>query len=336
MDASLPVTVPAPYKNQRGWLIAFGVVEILIGCLFLLMIVFSAFAFLRPAAAKIPPNAMPAGSMSGTTLMALVAIQYGLMAAVFFTGGIGSILCKNWARILMLVVCGFWLGIGVITTPVIAFMAPVIMRQQPGNVDPQIQRAIMVGMTILMTALTVVLPAIFLFFYSRKSVRATCLAHKGPAGAAAATGRTGLPVPLAILAVWQGFGVFTIFAFLFARVTFLFGVIIHGAATFLILLTYSVVSGYAAWSIFRQKLIGWYVALFITGFGILNILVTYLRHFDMMQFYREMGLNAQTLHLYDQFPQMLPMVWVSMILGITLFLIFLLYTRKFFPPKEQG
>jgi hypothetical protein len=119
-------------------------------------------------------------------------------------------------------------------------------------------------------------------------------------------------------------------------VTFLFGVVVHGAATFLILLTYSVLSGYAAWSIFRQRLIGWKIALFITGFGMLNILVSYLRHFDLMQFYREMGLNAQALHIYEQYPQFLPIMWVGMIVGITLFLAFLLYTRKFFPTNGQG
>jgi hypothetical protein len=104
MDTALPVAVPPPYTSRRGWLIAFGVIEILIACLFLLVILFSAFAFLGPAAAKIPPSPMP---MSRPALMVLVGLQYGLMAAVFFIGGMGSIRCKNWARILMLVVSGF-------------------------------------------------------------------------------------------------------------------------------------------------------------------------------------------------------------------------------------
>jgi hypothetical protein len=38
MDSRPPVAVASPYKSRRGWLIAFGVIEILIGCSFLLMI----------------------------------------------------------------------------------------------------------------------------------------------------------------------------------------------------------------------------------------------------------------------------------------------------------
>jgi hypothetical protein len=333
MDSTLPVAVPSPYKSRRGWLIAFGVVEILMGCLLLLMILVSAFAFLGPAGARIPP-----GPISPRGLMALVGLQYGLIAAVFFTGGIGSIRCKNWARILMLVVSGFWLGCGLLGTLMMAFFLPVVMRQPPVHVVPGIQHVIIAGMIIFMTVLLVLLPAIFLFFYSRKSVRATCLAQIGAPAAMPVGGGTpapGLPVPLAILGAWLALGAFSILAIMFMRVTFVFGVILHGAAAILVLLTYAVLNGYAAWAIFRQKLIGWKIALFFAGFGTINILVSYLRRPDLMQLYREMGLNDQTLRIYEQFPRLLSAFWVAMIVGMTVFLVFLLYTRKFFPPEER-
>jgi hypothetical protein len=339
MDSTLPVAVPPAYPSRRGWLIAFGVIEILMGCAFLLMIVLSAFAFLGPAAAKMPPNAMAPGPMSPLVIMVLVGLQYGLLAAVFMTAGIGSIRCKNWARILMLVVSGFWLACGLLATLMMVFMLPAIMRQQPVHVAPGIQDAIVVGMIAFMAVLMVLLPAIFLFFYSRKSVRATCLAQKAAQVAASTEGGVaapGLPVPLIILGVWQGLGVFSMLAIMFFRVTFVFGVILHGAAAILVLLTYSVLSGYAAWAIFRQKLIGWKIALFFAGFGAINMLVTYIRQPDMLQLYREMGFNDQALRIYEQFPQFLPAVWVGTIVGITAFLIFLLYTRKFFPTEKPA
>jgi hypothetical protein len=334
MDSSLPAAVPVLYKSRRGWLIAFGVIEILIGCAFVLMILFSAFAFLGPAAAKMPPNAF-----SPPVLMALVGFQYGLMATVFFTGGIGSIRCKNWARIFMLVVSGLWLGLGLLTTVVMAFMFPIIMRQEPGNVAPSVQHVVIAGIITVMTFLGVLLPAIFLFFYSRKSVRATCLAQKGAKVASTATAgpaAPGLPVPLAILGVWQALGAFSLLAITFMRVTSVFGVVLHGAAAVLVLLTYSVLSGYSAWAIFRQNLIGWKIAVFFVGFGTINMLVTYLRHPDMLQLYREMGFNDQSLRIYEQFPQFLPVFWVSMIVVMAVFLVLLLYTRKFFPPHERA
>ncbi len=334
MDSTLPVAVPAPYKSRRGWLIAFGVIEILMGCAFLLMILFSAFVFFGPVAARMPPSAL-----SPRILMAFVGLQYGLLAAVFFTSGIGSIRCKNWARILMLVVSGLWLGLGLMTTLIMAFMVPMIMRQQPGNVLPGIQHAIIVGMIAVMAVLMVLLPAIFLFFYSRKSVKATCLAQKGAQVATPAAGGTAapeLPVPLAILGVWQALGAFSVFLTLFMRVAFVFGVILHGAAAFLVLLTFSVLSGYAAWAIFRQKLIGWQIALFTACFWTVSMVVTYLRHPDLLQLFKEIGYNDQTLRIYEQFPQFLPVIWVGSIVMMTVLLVFLLYTRKFFPTEERA
>jgi len=169
MDSTPPVAVPSPYQSRRGWLIAFGVIEILMACAFLLMLLFSAFIFLGPAAAKMPQGAMATGPMSPRVLMVLVGLQYGLLAAVFLTAGIGSIRCKNWARILMLVVSGFWLVCGLLGTLIMVFILPAIMRQQPGNIPPGIQHGIMVGMITFMFVLMVLLPATFLFFTLAKA-----------------------------------------------------------------------------------------------------------------------------------------------------------------------
>ena len=338
MDSTLPVAVPIPYKSRRGWLIAFGVIEILVGCGFLLMILFSAFAFFGPAAAKVPPSAMPSGPITRPVLMAFVGFQYGLMAAVFFTGGIGSMRCKNWARILMLVVSGLWLAFGLTGTLLMAFILPIIMRQQSGKLAPGIQHGIIVGMITFMTVLMVLLPAIFFFFYSRKSVKATCLAQKAGQVATPVPGEIPspvLPVPLVILGVWQALGAFSVFAALFLQVTFVFGAVLHGAAAVLVLLTQSILSGYAAWAIFRQKLIGWQIALFTASFWMISMLVTCVRRPDMLQLFREMGYSNQMLRFYEQSPQFLPFIWVGTVVGMTVLLVFLLYTRKFFPTEER-
>jgi len=145
-----------------------------------------------------------------------------------------------------------------------------------------------------------------------------------------------LPVPLAILGVWQALGVFTVFITLFMPVAVVFGVILHGVAAFLILLTYSVLSGYAAWSIFRQRLIGWQIALFNAGFWTISMLVTDLRHPDLLQLYREMGLNAQALRMYEQFPQFLSVIWAGVIVMMTVLLVLILYTRKYFATESQA
>ena len=50
------------------------------------MIAFFGLRVLCPVAAKMPPNAM-AGPFPQSALMAVVCVQYGLIAAVFLTGG---------------------------------------------------------------------------------------------------------------------------------------------------------------------------------------------------------------------------------------------------------
>jgi hypothetical protein len=339
MDSTPPVAVPSPYPSRRGWLIAFGVIEILMACGFLLMLAFSAFMFLGPAAARMPPNPMATGPFSKTTLMVFVSLQYGLMAAVFIAAGIGSIRCKNWARILMIVISSLWLGCGLLGTLMMAFIFPAIMRQQPGNVPPGIQHVIIVGIIASMSFFMVLLPATFLFFYTRKSVRATCLAQNVTHVATAAGGEAlspRLPVPLAILAVWEALSALAVLAILIMPVTFLFGVVLRGLPASLVFLAQSLLSAYAAWTIFHQQLIGWKVSLFKTVFWTVSMLVSALRHPDMTALFREMGYNDQTLLVYQQFPQIMPVVWVGTTVMMTVVIIFILYARKFFPPDSPA
>jgi hypothetical protein len=338
MDSTLPVAVPPVYKSRRGWLIAFGVIEILIGCAFLLMIVASAFAFLGRAGAS-----MPAGPISRPALLAIVGLEYGFLAAVFFIGGIGSIRRKNWARIYMLVVSSLWLVFGVLGTLAMAFILPTIMRQQPASVLPAIMHAIMVVMITVMTVLGVLLPTALLVFYSRPSVKATCLAPIGAEGAGSVAGDSALPIPLAILGVWEAFGALSVLAVLFMRVTLVFGIVLHGAAAVAVLLTYSVLSAYAAWAIFRRQLVGWQIALFMAGFWTISMVVTLFHHPDMLQLFRDMGFSDQTLGIYDQVPRLLPTIWVGTVVLMGVLVAFILYTRKFFradervePPVPQG
>jgi hypothetical protein len=334
MDSALPVAVPAPHKNRRDWLIAFGIIEILVGCAFLLMIVFSAVAFLGPAATKMPP-----GAMSPRALLGLVGLQYGLMAAAFFTGGVGSIRCKNWARILMLVVSGFWLALGLMTTLIMVFIVPTVMRGQPARIPPGTQHAIMLGVLTAIIVLGVLLPAIFLFFYTRQSVKATCLAQKAAQGPTAVAGGTlapGLPVPLVILGAWQALGAISVLAILFMQVVIVFGVVLHGAAAVFVLLTFSALSGYAAWATFHQELIGWQIALFTAALGTISMLVTYARHPDLLQLFREAGYTDQMLRIYEQFPRGLPLICAGSIVMATVYLVFLLYMRRFFPTDARA
>jgi ABC-type microcin C transport system permease subunit YejB len=121
-----------------------------------------------------------------------------------------------------------------------------------------------------------------------------------------------------------------VLAFLFVQSTVLFGVVLHGLAAFLVLLAVSVLSGFAAVLIYRRDFVGWALALFNAIFGIANMFITFAGH-DMLQIYREMGLNEQQLQSFQQFPQMPRMIWLMTLPVTIVYLALLLYTKRFFP-----
>ncbi len=336
MDASLPVALPVHYESRRGWLIAFGVIEILMGCAFLLMLLSMAIYFLEPTAGGMPPGASSAGPFSQRSILVLALLEYGLAAVVFISGGIGSIQCRNWARVMMLVVSGLWLAVGIIFTFIMAFIFPITLRLQPGDVDPGVQHAIIAGAIAVAVVLGVALPAVFLFFYSRPSVKATCLSPKGAPVAMPVGAAPGFPVPLAILLVWEALSAFAVFAMLIIPAAIMFGFVVRGFAVGLVFLAHSILSGYAAWTIYRRKILGWYISLFKAAFWTISMMVTYALHPDLLPLYQQMDLNAHTLNLYEQAPQLLKITWVGMIGVVTLLLVFVLYARRFFPAEERA
>ncbi len=330
MTPSLPVTPTAPYPDRRGWLIAFGVVEILIAAFSLLVLVLQVFAVL-----SLHPESLPQqGSLSPTAALAIGAAFYGVVAALFLTAGVGSIRCENWARITMLVVSGLWLGFGVLGTLTMSLVLPTILRQQAGI--PLESRHLLVTMIFaIMGFFMIAMPAVFLIFYSRKSVKATCLRAEQvltPAATEVAPAMT--PVAVIVLAVWQGLGVLAVVAYPIARAVVVFGSVLHGPPALEVLLAQSVLSGYAAWAIYRRRFVGWAIALFTTVFWTASW-VTAMARRDMLQLYREMGLSERQMRIYQQFPQMLTIMWGASLVAFAGLLVLLLICKKYFSRTAQ-
>jgi len=339
MATDLAGQPPLPFRDRRGWLIVFGIFEILIALFCLMMVALVALIYTFPQLGQTSaPQQSPGLQISG---LAMTVLVYGGAAAAFLAIGIGSIRCRNWARIAMLVVSGFWLGTGILSMVVLFLLMPAIMRQQAGA-DPAVQNGVFLFMMVFMGFLMVLLPAVFLIFYSRKSVRSTCLARKPSHTPAIRTTVTTaaptdtvappkamVPVPLIVLAVLLATGVFAPLALLVVHTTFLFGIYLHGWPAFFYLAAYAVLSGFAAWSTYKQRLIGWEIGLFILLFGIASFVTTFAGH-DLLQVYRNLGFSEDQLLAFKQIPQMASIIWISSLAGMTTYFAFIVYTRKFF------
>src|SRR5438270_1418036 len=113
-------SAPLPYKNRRGWLIGFGIVQILIACFFLLMTAIMAFGVASL------PKMSPGRPALPTAMLYVAALMYLGVAALFIVTGIGSIRAKNWARITILVISWLWLVTGVFCVLISVLIVPAI------------------------------------------------------------------------------------------------------------------------------------------------------------------------------------------------------------------
>ena len=281
------VSIPAiqPYKDRRGWLIAFGVVQLLIAAVMFLFAVLMAFIPAAALAKNQPSSAQP---MS----MAAIAVFYALFGVLFATLGIGSIMSKNWARVVTFVVNWMWLTFGASGVIFMALLMPIIMQQMPqqhADVPQNFNQPVMRITLIFMSAFFIVLPGIFLAFYLGKNVKATCLRGQP------IDGLDERPVLLTVLGCWLALSAISpLFVFFTPYPVIIFGRPLFGVAGKLVILTFGVVSAFAAWGFFTRNVRGWWVAFISNVFWVASEIYTITR-FDIFQLYKEMGMDSQAL-----------------------------------------
>lgn len=316
----LPPPAPAPtFVNRRPWLIVFGVFEILIAFLLvgmgLLMVAVPQDA-LRQAQARQQPGAPQ------ISLLSLAAI-YAAMATVWLVVAIGTIMAKNWARIISLVLSYFWLSGGVVATLLLALILPEVARQQP-NAAAASTTFVMAFTLTFMVILMVLVPGVFLLFFHNKNVRATCEATD----IGISNKRPTIMYVLIVLFVLTLIGVpFTLFS---GHPILLFGTLLWGTAKVVAMTIYLLAEIIALWGFIKVDLRGWWAALFITALWMLSTLVTLARG-NITSLYERMGFAASTRMLQGKI----------LIFGLVIGLLYvigklaaIIYSRRYFAPAS--
>jgi hypothetical protein len=145
-------------------------------------------------------------------------------------------------------------------------------------------------------------------------------------------GRTqslGVPAPLIAVAISEGFGGFAILSFMMVPATAVFGVVVHGLPAFLVLLVFSLASGFAAVLIVYRKFSGWVLALVKNAVAMVSWGIT-VAGSDEAQFYRELGVNERLLPGLQGFPQMQSLMWNLSVPAMGAYVIYLVYAKKYF------
>jgi hypothetical protein len=315
-----PLLAPPTFKNRRPWLIVFGILELLIAVMFLgmgLMMLLLPEEALKQAQQGQPPQPMPVRQ-----LMLMVALMYAAIATVWAVTGIGTILAKNWARIVSLVLSYFWLICGVFGMLIWAIILPQTLKTQP-NMPHGGLGLVLVFTFVAMGIIFVVVPGIFLVFFHNRNVKATCIAGETYA-------RPSRPALMRILIVIFAITLICVpFNFFIPYPVIVFGVLGWGAIKAGVLCLFLITEGISLWGYLRSDLLGWWVALGASIFWALSTLVTLSRG-NLIDLYGRMGFDTARMAPF-QSHSFLALTWIFGLLFAAGKLLAVIYSKRYFP-----
>jgi len=313
-----------PFRDRRTGLLVFGILEIMLGVLCVLMAGLMALA--QAMVSRTPENNI------NSRMMLLGALFYIAFAAVFVWLGIGSIQCRRWARALLLILAWSWLGVGVITVPLMGFFMPRILAASPPNgqaLPPGMLTVMVVVQLIFMTVLMVVIPGVLVFFYSSRHVKATCEARDTVRHWSDACP---LPILAVVCGLWLGAVTMLIFPLAYGGVMPCFGALVSGLPGTLLAMGLAGLSLWIGWMWYRLKAIGWWaLAATMIVFSLSNIIT--FSHLDIVELYQKMGFPQAQIDLIrrqglisSRFMVWNSLVWLAPMLG------YMLWAKRYFRP----
>jgi hypothetical protein len=331
----MPVQQAEDYSDRSTGLTIFGILEIALGGLSLLLIPLMLLG--AAMSRKVAGGPLPAGSYVASIC------SYFFLAATLITLGIGSIQARRWARALNLILSWAALIFGVGTTIAMTVLLPssfgAAFRQAAANapnaapMPTGVAAVILTLIIVFFSVLFVAVPLAFLLFFSRKDVEATC---RGRDSVERWTDRSPLPV----LAVSMLFAFGAVYALLLAVTTPLFplfGKYLTGMPAAAVLIALAALDGYLAFAFYHLRLLGWRIAIGVLVLRMISTILTYRRD-DLLRAYSNMGwsqAHVDMMRTNPAFQSGLGMLWWGVGLSVVL-LGYLIWVKRYFnTPASQ-
>ena len=320
-----PVAPPA-YKDRSTGLIVFGILTVLLGGLCGLLVLLMLVT--QTIAAK-APNAPPANPMG---IMMVVSIYGGLAVALIWLG-IGSIQKRRWARALLLIFSWSWLIMGIFITAIMPFFMAKVFANLPPDaktgqpvLPPAANTVMIVGMVIFFGIFFVLVPAVWVFFYNSRHVKATCEARDP---VPRWTDACPLPVLGFVLWTWVAVPMMLLMPLTGMAVMPCFGMFIIGLPAGLFCVVVAAIWGWSGWWLYRLDARGWWLILVAMVLFVVSSLLTYAHH-DLIEMYQLQGLPPAQI---DQIQKMgllagNRMNWMMALWSLP-FLGYLLFIKKY-------
>jgi hypothetical protein len=310
------------FKDRKTGLVVFGILQIIHGGFFALMVPFMVIGMIASSALR-NSSAPPIN-----TSMMVPGILFYVLAAVWFIWmGIGSIKARRWARALILVSSWLWLICGTGGLVFMLLLMPQMYDRmgQSGQMPPEAAAVMKYVMMGFMTVFYVIVPAVLVLFYGSKNVKATCEFRDSQV-------RWTDKCPLPVLAVSLLFGVWAVSMLSLGAYGWtvpFFGFIATGITGAAIALVGMLLFGYVAWGLYKLSIKAWWCAVLLTILWALSTGITFSR-VNMLDFYQKMNFPQQQLDIIKQCMPNTSTMALFFGLWVVGFLVYLLYTKKYF------
>lgn len=304
-----PVYAPSQHPDRTGWLIAFGVIEILFGLLYIGFAVVSFASILRR-------------SGGGGRFTAVVV--FTMLGILWFVLGAGSIAKREWSRRCIVAVSWVWLFVDSFLAVFFSCFVPIYVNEMAKQRDPGLGAGVLIVTIVFGCVLLAIPAAVMAFFYSRPSVKATCVSHSGPMPA--------LPLIVNVLATWFIFaGCANVLAGVAYHRVALFGAVSGAFTTALVFGISAIVRLISAIQMLRLRVSGWWLAFGYSMFWLANMAGNYLLH-KPLDTYRSVGTPARTIEMFQRHPAFLAGI-VAFYFGSELVIVAaLLWSKRYFVP----
>lgn len=310
------------YKDRKGGLIAFGIIEIIFGVGY--------FALAGLIVATLVATSATSGEAPVWRTFVPASLLYGFLAVASVWLGIGSIRARRWARNLVLIWSWIWLVTGIfMTIAFLIFLPGALANAAPdGNaLPPEGQFAVLVVSAAFMAVFFIIVPGVFVLFYRSRHVKATCEAYDPTPGWTDAC-----PLPVLALSLFLVLASLTMLAPPFAAngVMMFFGTILSGLTGSILYWALAALWLYAAWAVYRVQLAGWWTT-FVSYFLFCTSFVFTVLRIDPIEMYARMGYTDGQLEAMRQLNILTGpnfALWFTVIY-LPLFA-YLIYTKRFF------
>jgi hypothetical protein len=241
------------FQDRSRWLVLAGLAEILIGCLCGLV------SLLLPILSRYFQQNPETATITGGGMMALNISMFLALALLFGWLGVGTIRARRWARDLMLITAWIWLMAGILTFILLFLVVPRELSKMALSGQELLSGSelavFMIVYAVFVGFVYIILPGMFVLFYSGKNVRKT-FESRDPV----ARWTSKCPLPVLTASQFLAGGAITLLILsIYSNVVPFFGWAITGIPARLILIMAAVLSGYLTWAIYKLKAHSWWV-----------------------------------------------------------------------------